>query len=384
MNEIYANAYQEVIEVLKYTKKEDLIKIPKFKIDIYKKYMNKNNGFKIDKTKSLEEQDISNEAKAILANLYKDYWATDYEKQRIETKENYDLEQIAKEKYSTDDLFKKREIKQESSLNNETSMVVLKKDKWYKKLIDSVKKIFCKKNNKLINGECKQIEMKQNKFTIQEKYKNKGEIFEEELFKKYGECRKKVLHGLRILFITDTHNCLTYTDKYINYLKKIHQEDYDICIILGDITGLDFDAIKAIIPNDRLYGIIGNHDSINSLEMNNIKNINGQVIECKGVKIAGIMGSNRYKNGDYGMMTQEECLELAKKMEYADILVSHDKAYIYDRNDNVHDGLKGITEYIYKNHIPLHIHGHLHEEMEEILKNGTQSIGLYIIKLMEV
>lgn len=238
--------------------------------------------------------------------------------------------------------------------------------------------------NKLINDECKQIEMKQNKFTIQEKYKNKGEIFEEELFEKYGECRKKVLHGLRILFITDTHNCLTYTDKYINYLKKINQADYDICILLGDITGLDFDAIKAIIPNDRLYGIVGNHDSINSLEMNNIKNINGQVIECKGVKIAGIMGSNRYKNGDYGMMTQEECLELAKKMEYADILVSHDKAYIYDRNDNVHDGLKGITEYIYKNHIPLHIHGHLHEEMEEILKNGTQSIGLYIIKLMEV
>ena len=127
MNEIYANAYQEVIEVLKYTKKEDLIKIPKFKIDMYKKYMNKNNGFKIDKTKSLEEQDISNEAKAILANLYKDYWATDYEKQRIEAKENYDLEQIAKEKYSTDNLFKKREVKAEAISHNENSMIIAKK-----------------------------------------------------------------------------------------------------------------------------------------------------------------------------------------------------------------------------------------------------------------
>lgn len=142
MNEIYANAYQEVIEILKYTKKEDLVKIPKFKIDMYKKYMNKNNNFKIDKTKTLEEQNISKKAKAILANLYRDYWATDYEKQRIDAKENYDLEQIAKEKYSVDNLFKKKEIKQENVLNNETNMVVVEKEKWYKRLFESIKKIF--------------------------------------------------------------------------------------------------------------------------------------------------------------------------------------------------------------------------------------------------
>ena len=71
-------------------------------------------------------------------------------------------------------------------------------------------------------------------------------------------------------------------------------------------------------------------------------------------------------------------------MGSADILISHDKAFILDNNDDVHDGLKGITEYIYKNHIPLHIHGHLHYEFEEILKNGTKSIGLYQIKLLKI
>lgn len=159
MNEIYANAYQEVLEVLKYTKKEDLEKIPKSKIEMYKKYMNKENGFKIDKSKSLEEQNISNEAKAILANLYKDYWATDYEKQRIETKEQYDLEQIAKGKYSTDDLFKKREIKSETVSNNENSMIVTQKEKWYRKILNSIKNFFGKKNNnKLSVEEINQIE----------------------------------------------------------------------------------------------------------------------------------------------------------------------------------------------------------------------------------
>ena len=84
------------------------------------------------------------------------------------------------------------------------------------------------------------------------------------------------------------------------------------------------------------------------------------------------------------MQTHEESIELSEQMESADILISHDKAYIFDRHDNVHDGLKGITNYIYKNHIPLHIHGHLHEEFEEILKNGTKSICLYQIKLLEL
>lgn len=144
MNEIYANAYQEVIEVLKYTKKEDLIKIPKFKINLYKKYMNKNNNFKIDKNKPLEEQNILSEAKAILANLYKDYWATDYEKKRIEAKENYDLEQIAKEKYNVDNLFKKKEIKQEKDLKTENSIDIIKQEKWYSKLFNRIKSIFIK------------------------------------------------------------------------------------------------------------------------------------------------------------------------------------------------------------------------------------------------
>lgn len=211
--------------------------------------------------------------------------------------------------------------------------------------------------------------------------KNKGEVFEKRLLKKYGKCQCLPHYGLKILFITDTHNCLASLE---DHLKKLNSCNFDICITLGDISGNDFEIIKKYVSTDKLYGIIGNHDSLDALEQNGITNINGQVIECKGVKIAAIMGSNRYKSGDFGMLTQEECIELEQNMQAADILISHDKAYIYDRHDNVHDGLKGITDYIYRNHIPLHIHGHLHEEYEETLKNGTKSICLYQIKLLEI
>lgn len=86
--ENYACAYREVIEVLKYTKREDVNKIPKYRILLWKTNMKKDYDFKIDTSKTLEEQNLSDEAKAIIANIFKKYWATDYQKERIEAKEN--------------------------------------------------------------------------------------------------------------------------------------------------------------------------------------------------------------------------------------------------------------------------------------------------------
>ena len=103
------------------------------------------------------------------------------------------------------------------------------------------------------------------------------------------------------------------------------------------------------------------------------------------MKLAGISGAFKYKDSkDYALYTHEESIEIANKIKSADILITHDKAFTEDRHNPAHDGLKGITKYLYENHIPLHIHGHLHEESEEILKNGTKSICLYMAKCMEL
>ena len=64
--------------------------------------------------------------------------------------------------------------------------------------------------------------------------------------------------------------------------------------------------------------------------------------------------------------------------------MSHDRPFIKDNNDNVHDGLKGVTYYCYKNHVKLEIHGHLHEEAEETLKNGTKVLGKYKVDIIKL
>ena len=148
--ENYACAYKEVIEVLKYTKREDVNKIPKSRILLWRINMNKDYDFKIDTTKTLEEQNLSKEAKAIIANIFKKYWATDYQKERIEAKEKYDIEQMEKEKYqkyNPDDIFKNRkQTIQQEEVASKTVLMVEYREPLFKRILNKIKNIFNKNN----------------------------------------------------------------------------------------------------------------------------------------------------------------------------------------------------------------------------------------------
>ena len=218
-------------------------------------------------------------------------------------------------------------------------------------------------------------------YNINSIFKRKN--YEEILYKKYGIANKIRRYNLKVLFITDTHNCLKEGNETLKFIQE--QKDYDYCILLGDHSSSDLEEILKIIPLNKICGILGNHDSWDKFDIYGITNINGKVIDIKGIKIAGISGGFKYKSSnEYVQYTHEESIQIANNIEKADILITHDKPFIQDNHNPAHDGLKGITEYIYKNHIALHIHGHLHENKEEILKNGTKSICLYMAKLLEL
>lgn len=94
----YANAYSEVLEILKYIPIEDYDKIPKNRINLFKIYANKDYAFCYDTTKTLDEQKVSKIAKGIIAILFRDYWAIEIQKEKIIAKQNYDRMQIIEEK----------------------------------------------------------------------------------------------------------------------------------------------------------------------------------------------------------------------------------------------------------------------------------------------
>ena len=150
MENNYPKAYKEVVEILKYVPKESVNKIPQTMIDTFNAKMDNTYNFSIDINKSFEEQELLEETKAILANIFRDYWATPYQKERIQAKERYDREKIEEEKCAkyNSDIFKTKESNkpenkvEEEKINSNNLPIEVKKEKFYKKIINFFKKIF--------------------------------------------------------------------------------------------------------------------------------------------------------------------------------------------------------------------------------------------------
>lgn len=135
----YANAYSEVLEILKNISKEDYEKVPSEKIDLFEKNANKNYNFQYDTNLTLDEQNVSKRAKAIIAILFRDYWATPEQREKILAKQNYDRIQIEKNKqkqYNVDNIFKNKERKVET-VENSVSMIEYKES-----IFSKIKKCF--------------------------------------------------------------------------------------------------------------------------------------------------------------------------------------------------------------------------------------------------
>lgn len=84
----YAIAYSEVLEILKYIPTEDYNKIPKSKIELFENNADKEYKFKYNPNITLNEQNVSKRAKAIIAILFRDYWATETQRKKIIAKQN--------------------------------------------------------------------------------------------------------------------------------------------------------------------------------------------------------------------------------------------------------------------------------------------------------
>lgn len=139
-------AYKEVIEILKYVPKESVEKIPQSMIETFKMKMDKEYEFKVDINKNFEEQELLLETKAIFANIFRDYWATPTQREKILAKEKYDrakTEEEKREKYNPDNVFNNKQhekIQEETEENN--LPIEIKKERFFDKIICFFKRLF--------------------------------------------------------------------------------------------------------------------------------------------------------------------------------------------------------------------------------------------------
>lgn len=115
---LYAKACTEVLEILSHFSEEDFSKIPSDKIEFFKQNCDKDYDYKIDPEVDLDKQYISEEANAIIIGLYREYYATEHQRNVLDDilKHNQVLaDRESRMKYNPDNVF---ESKQEPSLES--------------------------------------------------------------------------------------------------------------------------------------------------------------------------------------------------------------------------------------------------------------------------
>ena len=147
MNNSYAKAYTEVLEIINHFSEDEYKEIPKEKIDFYEKHKDREYDFKINPNIDLAEQNISRKANAILVSLFRDYFATAKQKEILKNLLQQNQEKLEKEKYlkyNPDNIFNKSYDNNIKDSKDEVALVEIKNEVWYRKIVNFFKRIFLK------------------------------------------------------------------------------------------------------------------------------------------------------------------------------------------------------------------------------------------------
>ena len=167
---------------------------------------------------------------------------------------------------------------------------------------------------------------------------------------------------MKILALSD-EECPALYDYYV----PGRLAEYDLIISCGDLNPkyLSFIVTMARVPV--LY-VHGNHDDgYSRVPPEGCDCIDDQLIVYKGVRILGLGGCKKYRDGRH-QYTEKEMKKRIRKLRWklwrhkgVDIVVTHaPPAGIGDGDDPAHQGFEALVEFINKYKPKYLLHGHMH------------------------
>lgn len=136
------NVFTEVYDIICHMDEKLRSKIPKRFIKIIKENRNLNYSVNIDYNQNISNWNIIYDTKVMLSVIYRDFLVDD--KKRCELKNNDRL--LIEEKFNPENLFKNSKYNNEEinkeQIKDEKSLVVVKKESFYHKVINFIKNIF--------------------------------------------------------------------------------------------------------------------------------------------------------------------------------------------------------------------------------------------------
>lgn len=188
---------------------------------------------------------------------------------------------------------------------------------------------------------------------------------------------------MKILVVSDEENSYIW-----DHFDKSRFEDIDVMISCGDLKA-DYLSFLVTMIKAPLFYVHGNHDERylkNPPE--GCTNIDGKLVKYKGLRILGLGGSNRYRDGDFQYTEKEmekRIFKLYPKLwinKGFDILVTHAPAYkLGDGEDICHRGFQCFVNLLDRYSPKYLLHGHQHMSYSRnsriIEYRGTKIINGY-------
>lgn len=170
---------------------------------------------------------------------------------------------------------------------------------------------------------------------------------------------------MRILAVSDVTS-----DRFYKYYKPGKLDGFDLILSCGDLKAeyLEFLVTMAHCP---LIYVHGNHDDGYNSNPEGCICAEDNIVEYNGLRILGLGGSHKYRDGDY-MFTERQMSNRIKKLWFTirknsgfDILLTHAPAGGLNDLDTVaHKGFYCFNTLLEKYEPSYFIHGHIHRNYE--------------------
>ena len=206
---------------------------------------------------------------------------------------------------------------------------------------------------------------------------------------------------MKILAVTDE-----IVDRIYSLASSGHFADVELVLSCGDLSYTYLEYLVTVLSVPLCY-VPGNHDPIYDPRWDNsraegCKNIDGRVVRVRGLSLAGLGGSPRYRPEGVNQYTQFEMTRrvirllpslLWNRLRYGralDILVTHSPPFgIHDEETRAHRGLSALNWLVGWAKPRYHLHGHVHFHRRNLVPSTTslgltQVVNVYPYRLIEI
>lgn len=190
---------------------------------------------------------------------------------------------------------------------------------------------------------------------------------------------------LNILVLADEESASLW-----DFFEPSKLEGIDLIISCGDLNPQYLSFLAIFFHGPVLY-VHGNHDECyKDTPPEGCICIEDQIYEYKGLRILGLGGSMKYREGAH-QYTQKQMQKRIRRLRFQlfrkkgfDLLVTHSPAYqLNDGEDLPHQGFSCFLNLLDKYHPKFFIHGHMHLSYDHTLRRISQYKETIVINAFE-